>query len=284
MALWDLAGKAMGLPVYRLMGGRVRDKVAVYFHSHEPKDAVDYVKRTGVKAIKTQIGMVAMADNNEFGWDPGKVANMTLTNRQIEDIGKHVASMREALGPDFGIALECHTQFDTESALQVCKVVEPHRPLWVEEPVPSDNVEAMAFIRAHSRVPIACGENVYTRFGARPYFEKQAISMFQLDMAKCGGLLESRKMAALAEVYHIPIAPHGVATKLGIAAYAHVCSTVPNFMVLEWLHHRDDVYNKLTTSPEYADGFLKVPETPGIGVEVNEDAVKEVLMPGYPML
>jgi galactonate dehydratase len=108
--------------------------------------------------------------------------------------------------------------------------------------------------------------------------------MFQLDMAKCGGLLESRKMAALAEVYHIPIAPHGVATKLGIAAYAHVCSTVPNFMILEWLHYRDDAYNKLTTSPEYADGFLKVPEEPGIGVEVNEDAVKELLMPGYPML
>jgi galactonate dehydratase len=176
---------------------------------------------------------------------------------------------------------ECHTQFDTESAIEVCKQLEPYRPLWVEEPVGPDNVDAMALVRSQSRVPIACGENIYTRFGYREYLEKQAVSMIQLDMAKCGGLNESRKIAAMAEVYHIPIAPHGVATKLGETAYAHVCSTVPNFMVLEWLHQRDDVYNKLTTDPVYQDGYLHVPDVPGIGVEINEAAVNELLMPGF---
>ena len=156
--------------------------------------------------------------------------------------------------------------------------------MWLEEPIPPDNVDAMAFIRSHTHIPIACGENVYSRFGYRQLLEKQATSIVQPDMAKCGGLWESRKIAAMAEVYHIPIAPHGVATRLGEVAYAHVCSTVPNFMILEWMHYRDETYNKLTTAPDYRDGFLHVPDTPGIGIEINEDAVKELLMPGYTAL
>lgn len=284
MALWDLAGKALGLPIYRLMGGRVRDKLAVYFHSDEPKDAVELVRRTGVRAVKTSIDYVVAKDNDSAGWDPGKVWNFTLTNRQIDDMVKQVASMREALPPEVGLALDCHTRFDTESALQFCKEVEPYRPMWVEEPVPPDNVEAMANVRSHARVPIACGENVYTRFGFRPFLEKQAVSIIQPDMAKSGGLWEGRKIAAMAELYHIPIAPHGVATPLGEAAYAHVCSTVPNFMILEWGRFRVDAYKAVTTALDYSDGYVRVPESPGIGVEIREEAVKDLLMPGYTML
>jgi galactonate dehydratase len=284
MALWDLAGKALGLPIYRLMGGRLRDKVAVYFHHNDPKTVGDFVRRTGVKGVKTYVDMVAQRDNDVNGWDPGKRYNWTLTNHQIDAVASHVSAMRQALGPDFGIMLECHTRFDTESALQLAKVLEPLRPMWMEEPVPSDNVDAMAFVRSHTHVPIACGENIYSRFGYRQYLEKQAASIIQPDMAKCGGLLESRKIAAMAEVYHIPIAPHGVATRLGEVAYAHVCSTVPNFMILEWMHYPDEAYDRLTTAPDYSDGFLRVPDTPGIGIEINEDAVKESLLPGYKML
>jgi galactonate dehydratase len=284
MALWDLAGKALGLPIYRLMGGRIRDKVSVYFDIGEPKAAVDVVRTTGVRGIKTGIDSIVQRDNDASGWDPGKVWNWTVTNKQIDDIVNHVAAMREALGPDIAIMLECHTRFDTESALQICRAVEQYRPTWIEEPVPSDDVDAMAFVRSHTRVPIACGENVYGRFGYRPFLEKQAISIIQPDMAKCGGLWETRKIAAMAEVYHIPIAPHGVATRLGEQAYAHVCSTVPNFMILEWAHHDHKAYDALTTAPEYRDGFMYVPDTPGIGIEVNEDVVKELAMPGYPAL
>jgi L-alanine-DL-glutamate epimerase-like enolase superfamily enzyme len=100
-------------------------------------------------------------------------------------------------------------------------------------------------------------------------------------MAKCGGLLETRKIASMAEVYQIPIAPHGVASLLGQMAYAHVCATVPNFMLLEWMHYFDDSYTRLTAPPEYAAGFLKVSDSPGIGVELKEDVVKELMLPGY---
>jgi galactonate dehydratase len=284
MALWDLAGKALGLPIYRLMGGRIRDKVAVYFHANDPKTVSDFVRGNGVRGVKTYVDAIAQRANDTSGWDPGKRWNFTLTNQQIDAVMNHVGAMRAALGPDFGIMLECHTRFDTESALQLAKLLEPLRPMWMEEPVPPDNVDAMAYVRSHTRIPIACGENVYSRFGYRQYLEKQATSIIQPDMAKCGGLWESRKIAALAEVYHIPIAPHGVATRLGEVAYAHVCSTVPNFMILEWMHYGQKDYDVLTTAPDYSDGFMRIPDAPGIGIEVNEDAVKERLMPGYAAL
>jgi galactonate dehydratase len=285
MALWDLAGKALGVPVYRLLGGRVRNKLAVYFHSGHPQHAKDLVQRTGVRGIKTGIDSVTDRDNDTQGWDPGKRFNFSLTNKQIDNIVKHVASMREALGMDFGLMLECHTRYDTESAIQIAKAVERYRPMWLEEPVPSDNVEAMLQVRNATRIPIAAGENIYTRFGFRPYLEKQAVSIIQPDMAKCGGLLEGRKIAALAEVYHVPMAPHGVASTLGKVAFAHVCATVPNFLILEWAHIDSKVHNSLTTAANYKDGFVELSDAPGIGIEVNADAVRELQEPpgGLPL-
>ena len=139
----------------------------------------------------------------------------------------------------------------------------------------------MARIRKATRVPIACGENVYTRYGFRPFIEKQAVSIIQPDMAKTGGLLETRKIAAMAETYMIPIAPHGMASPLGQQAYAHVCATVPNFMILEWGPYFFEPLNKVVKRPEVKNGFLDVPEGPGIGAELNQDAIQEALLPGY---
>ena len=284
MALWDLAGKALGVPVYRLLGGRLRNRLAVYHHSGNPEHAKGLVARTGVRGIKTAIDSVTSQGNSLKGSDPGKLGLFTVNNAQIDDIVKHVGSMRDALGPVFDLMLECHTQYDTESAIQIAKAVEPLRPAWLEEPVPSDNVEAMVKVRESSRIPIAAGENIYTRFGFRPYLERQAVSIIQPDMAKAGGLLEGRKIASMAEVYHIPIAPHGVASNLGKMAFAHVCATVPNFMVLEWAHIESKVHNSLTSPVNCKDGFVELTEAPGIGVEVNLDAVKEIAEPGAPVL
>jgi galactonate dehydratase len=207
------------------------------------------------------------------------MANFTLTNSQIDNIVKHVASMREALGMDFGLMLECHTRYDTESAIQIARALESYRPMWLEEPVPSDNPDAMAKVRQMTRIPIAAGENIYTRYGFLPFLEKQALSIIQPDMAKAGGLLEARKIASMAEVYHVPIAPHGVASTLGKIAFAHVCATVPNFMILEWAHIDSKVHNSLTTAATYKDGFVELSEAPGIGIEVHEDAVRQLQEP-----
>lgn len=282
MALWDLAGKAIGVPLYRLFGGRVREKVAVYFHAYDEKQAAEVVRKTGVKALKAvRLDSATEEENPATGFDPGKRFGWTLTNRQIDAFAARVGALRQAVGPDIGIGLECHARYDTESAIQLAKAVEPHRPMWLEEPVPSDNPETMLAVRRASRIPIACGENVYTRHGFREFLEKQAVSVIQPDMAKCGGLLETRKIASLAEVYSIPIAPHGVASPLGQAAYAHVCSTVPNFMLLEWMHYFNARMTGLATGVDYSAGFLRVPDAPGIGVELNEAVMKELLLPGY---
>jgi galactonate dehydratase len=282
IALWDLAGKALGVPVYRLFGGRVRNKVAVYFHAYNPEQAADAVRSTGVKAMKAvRLDAGTDEENPAQGFDPGKHFNWTLTNKQIDAFAARVGALRQAIGPDIGLGLECHGRYDVESAIQMAKAVEPFRPMWLEEPVPSDNPETMAAVRRSTRIPIACGENVYTRYGFRPFLEKQAVSVIQLDMAKCGGLLESRKIAAMAEVYHIPIAPHGMASPLGQTAFAHVCATTPNFMILEWGQYFNARFNRIATMPKYSAGFLELPEAPGLGVELNDDAVKELLMPGY---
>jgi galactonate dehydratase len=284
MALWDLAGKALGLPVHQLLGGKIRSRIPVYFHAATPEIARKMVAETGVRALKFGFDYVPESSVLQMGTDPGKDFSITLNNPQIDRIVRGVAEMRAALGMDFGLSIECHARFDTESGIQVAKALEPYRPMWVEEPVPSDNVASMLRIREATRVPIAAGENIYTRYGFRPYLESQALSIIQPDLAKTGGLLEGRKIAAMAEVYSIPIAPHGVASPLGTTAAAHVCATTPNLLVLEWTHYNEPAYDELAERPAYDKGYLIVPDKPGIGIEINDGAIKERLDTGFQAL
>jgi galactonate dehydratase len=283
VALWDIAGKALGVPVYRLFGGPVRSKVAVYFHhqpmSETPEQAGEMVRRTGVRAFKTTIDRVTGTVSKLPKIDPEAPTGWELTSAQLDEVVDFMRRLRAAVGPQIEIALECHTKYSTESAIQLAKAVEPFRPMWLEEPIPSDNPDAMALIRSSSRVPIACGENIYTRYGFRPYLEKQAVSVIQPDMLKCGGLLESRKIAAMAEVYGIPIAPHGVATQLGKIAMAHICATVPNFKILEWANWE---YGAQIADPvDYREGYVNLPDKPGLGIELRQEVVNERMMPGF---
>ena len=283
VALWDIAGKALGVPIYRLFGGPVRSKLAVYFHHlphvNPPEQAAEMVRQTGVRAFKTSIDRVTGTASKLRKLDPEAPFGWELTNRQLDEVVEFMTALRKAVGPDIEIALECHTKYSTEAAIQIAKAVEPFRPMWLEEPIPSDNPDAMALIRRSTRVPIACGENVYTRYGFRPFLEKQAVSVIQPDMLKCGGLLETRKIAAMAEVYGIPIAPHGVATQLGKMAMSHICASVPNFKIQEWSVWE---YGQQMAEPaEYRNGYVYLPEKPGIGIELLQDVVNERILPGY---
>ena len=174
MALWDLAGKAMGVPLYRLFGGRVREKVPVYLHAADPAEARRLISETKVKALKIGMDYRSDAWTLRKGWDPNKLWGLNLTTEQLDDMAALVASMRDAVGPKYDLALGCHTRYDVESAIQICRLVEPVRPIWVEEPIPSDNVDAMLRVRSSTRVPIAAGENIYGHYGFRPYLERGA--------------------------------------------------------------------------------------------------------------
>lgn len=282
MALWDLAGKAMNQPIYRLLGGRVREKMPVYLHAATPEEAKSLVAQTGVKALKICPDYTPDAWILNKGFDPGKLWGIHLNTAQLDDMVGFVASYREALGKSYDIALECHARYDVETAIQLCKELEPFRLMWVEEPVPSDDVEAMLRVRNNTRVPIAAGENIYSRYGYRPFLEKEALSILQPDMSKTGGLLETRYIASMAEAYNIPLAPHGVASPLATMAYAQVCATVPNFMILEWTYYLNKQYTSLTEPVALTpDGFLEVSDKPGIGIAVNDDALKERTEAGY---
>jgi galactonate dehydratase len=282
MALWDLAGKALNVPVYQLLGGRVRDKLPVYLHAANPAEAASLIAKTKVAALKIGIDYSPEEWTLKKGWDPNKLWGLHLNTIQLDDVVTFVASMREAVGPHYDLALECHARYDLESAIQLCHLLEPFRLIWVEEPIPSDDVDAMLRIRDATRVPIAAGENIYSRYGFRPFLEKEALSVIQPDVAKTGGLLETRKIASMAEVYSIPIAPHGVASPLGTMAAAHVAATTPNLMLLEFTHYLDQPYTSLTEPVSLdPDGFLAVRTTPGIGVALNEDVLKQRTDPEF---
>jgi galactonate dehydratase len=287
MALWDLAGKALGVPIYRLMGGRVRAKVPVYFdippiyqNPDNLKLAADAVRSLGIKMIKSPIAGITRLSNDKHNFDPNRWSYWRITNYQIDEIVEYVGKLREAVGKA-NMAIEFHTAYDVESAIQIAHAIERFQPAWIEEPVHSDNPDAMAEVRRATSVPVACGENVYTRFGFRPFFEKQAISVAQPDMAKTGGLMEGRKIAAMAEVYNIPIAPHGMASPYGITAFAHVCSTVPNLFALEWGGYFSDAYDHMFRRPAYKDGFLELPDGAGVGIELDQNFIRETILPGF---
>ena len=284
MALWDLAGKALNVPVYRLLGGRVREKLPVYLHAASPDEAKSIIAQTNVKAVKIGTDYSPDAWLLDKGLDPGKLWGLHLTTAQLDDVVNFVAGFREKLGKSYDIALECHARFDVETSIQLCRLLEPLRPMWVEEPIPSDDVDAMLRVRNNTHVPIAAGENIYSRYGYRPFLEKEALSIIQPDMSKTGGLLEARKIASMAEVYSIPMAPHGVASPLATMAYAQVCATVPNFMILEWTYYLNRSYTSLTEPVTLNNGFLTVSDKPGIGVALNDDAVKERTEVGYKAL
>ena len=281
MALWDLAGKAMNVPVYRLLGGRVRDRIPVYLHAATPDEAAKLVDETHVKALKIGMDYRPDAWTLDKGFDPGKLWGLHLNTAQLDDMVNLVDGFRQKLGKTYDIALECHARYDVETAIQICNLVEPFRLMWVEEPVTSDDVDAMLRVRNNTRGPIAAGENIYSRYGYREFLEKEALSIIQPDMSKTGGLLEARKIAAMAEIYGIPMAPHGVASPLATMAYAHVCVTAPNVMILEWTYYLNKLYTSLADPVQLQDGYLVPTEKPGIGVALNDDAVKERTESGY---
>lgn len=285
MALWDLAGKALELPVYQLMGGKVRDRIAVYFHAGDPELARKVVRETGVRAIKIMadgiLEQLKSTGKVSNFFDPEKRVGVRLTYPEIDALANIATSIREAVGPEVGIAMDVHTKYDTESAMQLARALEPARLMWLEEPVPSDNLDELASIRKTTRTPIACGENVYTRYGYRQVLEKQAVSLIQPDVGKCGGLWEARKIAAMAETYYVPVAAHGMFSPVGTMASAHFCASIPNLMLQEWGRYFLDSFNRIAAKPAYRAGYLEMRDAPGIGVELDPDALKEMVQPGF---
>jgi galactonate dehydratase len=230
------------------------------------------------------MGFTAVKIDIDEATDPARFdrVNWTASNGEIDHMVDKVASMREALPKSVDLAADMHGRYDMGSGKRVAKALEPFRLLWLEEPVPPDNVDAMRDIRESTTTPICAGENLFLRFGFREMLEKRAVDIVMPDLQKCGGLLEGRKIADMAHTYAVPFAPHCVVSPVGYMASCHVCAAVPNFLVLEWHWiQRLPLWRELVKEGEIIEkGFVTVPDRPGLGVEMNEEAARKAQMRG----
>ena len=288
LALWDLAAKAAGQPLYRLLGGRFRERVRLYADcgrgdDSSPEGCAERARRCvreGFTAVKFDIDDLRHpAKRDRF--------NHSLSAAEVRSMVERVAAVRDAIGPDVDLCIDMHARYDVPAACRVAWELEPFKLLWLEEPVPAENLEALAKVRAGTRTPICAGENLYLRWGFRELLERQAADVIMPDVPKCGGLAESKKIANYAEVYYVPFAPHLVSTPLGTMATGHVCAAVPNFLVLEWhaMEEREAWDSYVLTAGGATsiveDGHIRLPDAPGIGVELDMDGVRAHAVPGF---
>ena len=288
-ALWDLAGKALGLPVYQLLGGKFRDRIRVYMdtalYQHRqptPQQFADSAREAvdmGFTAIKFDIDQ--QNDPNKYD-----VYNWTASPGEIQRMFDQISAAREAVGPNIDICVDMHGRYDAVTGKLVAKRLEPLNLMWLEEPLPAENVDAYKHITASTSTPICAGENLYLAHGFRRLLELGAVDIIMPDLQKAGGLGEGQRIANLANLYYVPFAPHMVASYLGAMASCHVCASVPNFMILEWqiYFHKNPMFKEIVffDSPMVQDGFITLSEKPGIGVEINEDGMRKYAARGIP--
>jgi galactonate dehydratase len=283
IALWDLVGRATGLPVYALLGGKFRDKIRVYSDCHAGGDDSPQANADKAKQV-VDMGFTAIKfDIDDLG-SPLKYDrfNHTVNNAELDTMVAKVAAIREAVGPHIDVAMDLHGRYDTSSGIRIAKALEPYRLLWLEEPVPPENIDAMREVKRSTTTPICAGENIFMRWGFKDMLEKQAVDIIMPDLPKCCGLSEGKKIANMAEVYYIPLAPHNVCGPLGTIASCHCCASVPNFLVLEWHWMERPHWHDLVKAdpPLIQDGYITLTDRPGLGWDMDEEAAEKHLRPG----
>ena len=264
-ALWDILGKSLNVPVYTLLGGKYHDKVRIYVNgwfagAKEPEEFAEKAR------IAVKRGVTAMK------WDPFGKNYLQISNAELNKALRNVAAVREAVGDEVDLLIEGHGRFDVPTATRIAKELLQFKPMFFEEPVPPDNLEALAAVRAKSPVPISAGERLYSRWDYRKLFDIRAADYIQPDISHAGGISELKKIAAEAETRYIPFAPHNPSGPVANAATLQLAAACPNFTILEIMYSdvdwRRDVTNE---SLEYKDGYITIPSKPGLGIEINEE-------------
>ncbi|MEZ4776703.1 MAG: mandelate racemase/muconate lactonizing enzyme family protein [Bacteroidia bacterium] len=288
-ALWDLTGKALGLPVYQLLGGKFRDKIRVYCDTALYQNQLPKPEKFAESALEAKkMGFTAVKFDLDQRNDPNKydLYNWTASPGEIQRMYDQMAAAREAVGPNIDICADMHGRYDAITGEIVAKRLEPLNLMWLEEPIPAENAEAYQKITQSTTTPICAGENHYLAHGFRRLLEMGAVDIIMPDLQKAGGLGEGQRIANLANLYYVPFAPHMVASFLGAMASAHVCASVPNFMILEWqiYFHKDPMFKEIVSydGEQIVDGHIILSEKPGIGVEINEEAMRKYAPPGVP--
>lgn len=257
-ALWDITGKALGVPVYQLFGGPTRDRIRLYKGVGNVEELREGLAQ-GFTAFKTGV----------YG---GRPARIVETKGFVERAVQRFAELREVAGDDVDIAIDFHGAISPQTAKLLIKALEPYQPLFIEEPVQCQNVDVLAEVARGTHLPIATGERLFTKWGFREVLEKGAASILQPDLCHAGGIHEVRLIAGMAEAYYAGIAPHNPLGPISLAACVQLDASIPNFVVQE---HTTLGHGYLTEPFVFRDGFLELPTKPGLGIELDEEALAD---------
>ncbi len=275
-ALWDIKGKILGVPVYDLLGGAVRDKMAVYswIDSDTPEIAARSVKEKMAQGFTT----VKMFGTNATGWIDDR--------KEINNLLARVQAVRDAAGPDFGIAIDFHGRAHHSMARTLLKELEPLKPLFVEEPVLVENLDAFSDLHRRSNIPLATGERSFTRWGFKELLERGCADIIQPDLSHAGGISEVRRIAAMAETYDVALAPHCPLGPVALAACLQVDFASINACLQEqsigMAYNKGQEIDSYLHDPAvfaYQNGFVPLMTAPGLGVEVDEEIVRNSQVP-----
>src|SRR6516225_3477225 len=256
IALWDIKGKALGVPIYELLGGPTRRRVRVYAHAGTPDRIKEGIKR-GFTAFKTMPVF-------------GRPSRYLETPAHVRHAAEKFAELRKAAGDDVDIAIDFHGAISPALAKVLIKALEPHQPMFIEEPCQCQNHDVMAEIARGTHLPIATGERVFTKWGFREVLEKKAAAILQPDLCHAGGITEVRLIAGMAEAYYAAIAPHNPLGPISPAAGIQLAASIPNFLCQEQVSLGEGYLKKPFV---VRDGYLDLPTGPGLGIELDEDAL-----------
>lgn len=298
--MWDILGKIAGLPVYKLLGGACRDKVHVYTHLDEPlKDKHFMNKNKNVYIPYDEVTMrmspgeaaKRALEKVKKGYDGLKAPTLswnphwhTIGQIDFEAAVDTFAAIRDAVGKDVDLFMhEFSDNYNPSTAIRLAKAFEPYNPFWFEEPVPPENVDATVLVARGTTIPIATGERLFYKYGFRELLEKHACAVINPDPTHDGGMLETRKIAAMAEVYEIDVATHNPYSPLAKAINLHLATCIPNFIRLEWATPEEDgnkdigleCLKTIGWSLKVENSWVKIPTAPGLGVELNEEVLEK---------
>ena len=266
-AMWDIAGKAYGAPVYKLLGGACRDKIRVYANGWSGGNPTP-------DSLAERASEVIEAGFTALKFDPIPGRWRTYVSKDVEDAAvENVRAVREAVGPDVDILVEMHRRLAPMHAVRIAHEIERYRPFWYEEPILAENIPALASVRQKINIPVVTGEELYTKFEFREVFEKQAADILNPDVCNVGGILELKEIAAMAEPYFVVISPHNFnSTTVGLAATIQVSAAIPNFLITEYFVNLEELGRDIAKIPfEVKDGYIQIPDAPGLGIDLDEE-------------
>ncbi len=287
MALWDLAGKALGVPATTLLGGKFRDRVRVYDHA-APRNMLDKAScREWADKVKADpSGFTA----HKFGFphttpqaDPGRdPSNRLLSTRELINLTKGYENCREAIGWDHDIMVHCHWEFDLRTSIQIAQAIEPIKPLWFEDPLQVEYSDSWKRLVASSKVPICTGENLTRRQGFKDFIVNQGCDILHPDLRNSGGFLETKRIADMAAVYGLPMSNHNTASQVMTYATIQWAASIQDYIACETITGQGGWMDQLLVlnGPYIRNGFIALPDKPGLGTELNPDIVKAHLAPG----